>query len=410
MKNIPELSRIMAINKNRIKSEAERNSYALRLICSTAFLLICFSLSAWHSTTSSAKELSLKIEFADSFLIGTALNKTQIMSDDSSSREFVSRHFNALTAENEMKWERIHPLPGHYSFEVTDRLVSYAKEHDMHLTGHALVWHQQTPDWVFEGAKGKPASRELLLQRMEMHIRSVVGRYKGVIPSWDVVNEALNENGSFRKSKWYRIIGKDFVQKAFEFAHKADPGAKLYYNDYNLFKPKKRAGVLMLIKRIKKAGIPVHGVGMQGHYGLDFPKNVEEIEDSIIEFSKVTPTVMVTELDLSVLPFPEEGSEGADVSIDLRLKAKYNPYSNGLPPDIEEAQRRRYIDVFKVLLRNKEKVSRVTFWGVNDGDSWRNNWPMKGRTDYPLLIDRNNKLKKAAFDIFQIKSGTKQPA
>jgi len=235
---------------------------------------------------------------------------------------------------------------------------------------------------------------------MEDHITTVVSRYRGRVPSWDVVNEALNEDGTMRESKWHTIIGEDYIELAFDFAHKADPDAKLYYNDYNLFKPEKRNGALALVQRIQAQGIPVHGIGMQGHYGLGYPNDLADIEASVVAFAQVG-TVMITELDVSVLPFPEAGSEGADISIDMALNQRYNPYESGLPQAIERQFNDQYLALFQIFLKHADKISRVTFWGVSDTQTWRNDWPMKGRTDYPLMIDRNNQLKPVAYELFQ---------
>ena len=230
---------------------------------------------------------------------------------------------------------------------------------------------------------------------MEHHINTVAGRYKGRIHSWEVVNEALNEDGSLRQSPWLEIIGDDYIEKAFEFAHAADPEAKLYYNDYNLYKPEKAAGARALIAGLQQKGIAVHGAGMQGHYGLDQPEDLKEFGAAIRAFGEMGLEVYITELDLSVLPFPPQQDWGADVSIDMELNEIYNPYPDGLPADVEEQQAARYFKLFKILLANRDSVARVTFWGINDGHSWKNNWPMQGRTDYPMLFDRANGLKPA---------------
>ena len=348
-------------------------------------------------------------EFAGRFRIGAALSENQIMGREIGMLDFVASQFNALTAENEMKWERIHPGDGDYQWESSDTLVAFCQANDIFLTGHALIWHQQTPDWVFEDENGEPASRELLLERMEEHINTIVGHFNGAVPSWDVVNEALNDNGTMRESKWQQIIGDEFVAKAFEFAHKADPNAKLYYNDYNLYQPAKRAGALRLVKSIQDKGIPVHGIGMQGHYGLDHPEDLSQLENSILAYAELGD-VMITELDISVLPFPDKDAQGADLNINLELKAKYNPYTEGLPADVQQAQDKRFMDIFRIFLKHQDKISRVTFWGVNDGQSWKNGWPMQGRTDYPLLVDRNNMLKPVTIELFKLKDSFPLPA
>ena len=357
------------------------------------------SINTGKAGETSSSPASMKNEFSGQFLIGTALSESQILGQQEGVLELVKHQFDALTAENEMKWERIQPSEGVFRWEAPDTLAQFCKDNDIFLTGHTLVWHDQTPDWVFEDAEGNPASRELLLSRMETHISTVVGRYKGLVPSWDVVNEALEYDGSLRESKWYTIIGEDYIEKAFEFAHKADPEAELYYNDYNLFKPEKRASTVRLVKGLQDKGIRVDGIGLQAHYSLDNPKDLSQFEDSIVAFGKLG-TVMMTELDLTVLPSPEKGQEGADISIDLDFNAKYNPYVDGLPADIENAQNERYLALFKIFLDHHDKISRVTFWGVSDAVSWRNGWPMKGRTDYPLLIDRNQQLKPVVYEIF----------
>lgn len=350
---------------------------------------------------SSPTDPSLKNGFDGLFRMGTALSENQILGREKEALDVAAYHFNAVTPENSMKWEEIHPTESNYNWSVSDSLVAFCKANNIFLTGHALVWHHQTPDWVFENADGTPASRELLLARMERHINAVVGRYKGVIPSWDVVNEALNDDGTMRESKWRQIIGDDYIAKAFEYAHKADPQAELYYNDYNLFKPAKRDAAVRIIKEVQEQGIPVHGIGMQGHYGVGYPNDLTEIEDAIKAFSMLGD-VMVTELDISVLPFPDEGNEGADIGIDMALKAKYNPYTAGLPSDMEANYTSHYENIFKIYLAHADKISRVTLWGVNDAQSWRNNWPMQGRTDYPLLIDRNNRLKPVAHSLIKM--------
>jgi|SRR5690554_605673 len=344
------------------------------------------------------KQASFKDAFADDFLVGAAINKKQIWGD-AALKGFIAEQFNALTAENEMKWVRIQPQEGRYDWSTADKLVEFTQANNIHLTGHTLLWHQQTPDWVFEDEQGNPATRELLLARLKSHIFTVVGRYKGQVPSWDVVNEALNDDGTMRESKWYQQLGPDYLIKAFDYAHQADPQAKLYYNDYNLYLPQKRQGAIELVKQVQQAGIPVHGIGMQGHYGIGHPQNLTDIEDSIVAFSSLGE-VLVTELDVSVLPFPEEGSEGADLDLTVALSDEYNPYVDGLPKQQQSELNDQYLALFDIYLKHKDKISRVTFWGVDDAQSWRNNWPVPGRTDYPLLIDRNRELKPVTHTLF----------
>ena len=354
----------------------------------TAFLLALL-LSVSQFAFAEPLETSLRETFTDDFLVGAAINRNQIMGGDPAAMRLAQKHFNTLTPENVMKWEKIEPLEGQFDWEAADALVDFAEQHGMEIAGHVLVWHQQTPDWVFQDADGNPASRELLLQRMENHINAVVGRYKGRIASWEVLNEALNEDGSLRESPWLAIIGEDYIEKAFEWAHAADPEAKLYYNDYNLYKPEKAAGARALIESLRQKGLAVHGAGMQGHYGLDQPADLKEFDAAIRAFGQMGLEVYITELDVSVLPFPPQAEWGADISVDMELNEKYNPYADGLPPDVEEKHAARYFKLFKIMQANRNVVDRVTFWGVTDAHSWKNNWPMQGRTDYTMLFDRD---------------------
>jgi endo-1,4-beta-xylanase len=362
--------------------------------------MILASLSM--SAAINAEELSLHEEFDGSFLIGTALSARQVMAGDDEFEAFFLQHFNAVTGENAMKWERIHPEDGEFYWEAADALTDFANANGIHLTGHTLVWHQQTPDWVFEDADGNPATRELLLARMKNHIETVVGRYKGRVQSWDVVNEAINEDGSMRDTKWRQIIGDDYVEKAFAYAHAADPEAILFYNDYNMFNPGRRAGVVRLVETLRDKGIPIHGIGLQGHFRVDYPATLDDVDAAIAEYGKLGVDVAITELDVSVLPWPGEKRGGADIMDRHEFESEMNPYADGLTPEAEAEFNQRYLGLFGIFLKHRDVLTRVTFWGVNDGDSWRNNWPMEGRTDYPLLIDRDNKPKAIWSDIIEL--------
>jgi endo-1,4-beta-xylanase len=344
-------------------------------------------------------EAGLKDAFADAFLMGTALNRGQILGAEPDMLALVAQQFNAVTAENVMKWEKIHPEEDRFDWTAPDALVDLASAHGMQVAGHVLVWHQQTPDWVFEGAGGKPASREQLLARMERHIDTVVRRYRGRVQCWEVVNEALNDDGSLRRTPWLEIIGEDYIRRAFEYAQRADPEACLYYNDYNLYKPAKRDGAIRLAKGLLEQGIPVSGIGLQGHYGLGHPENLQDFADTLAAVGALGLEAYITEFDLSVLPFPDEQSRSADLSVNLELREQLNPYADGLPAEVEQRQRERWVALFRILLEHQDIVARVTFWGVSDGQNWKNDWPMRGRTDYPLLFDRQNRPKPAYYEI-----------
>lgn len=366
------------------------------------FATIATALTATAATPSFQGTPSLADVYADSFRIGVALNAGEINGINPQVSRLIGAHFNALTAENDMKWERIEPLENKFDFSISDALVARAEDQGAFIVGHTLLWHSQTPDWVFQDADGQPASRQLLLRRLKHHIDTIVGRYKGRIHSWDVVNEALNDDGTWRDTPWYRIIGDDYIAKAFEFAHAADPEAALYYNDYNLFKAPKRHAAIALIKDLQSRGIPVGGIGIQGHYGLGYPP-LDEVEASIVAFGQLGIPVMFTELDISVLPFPSEGQMGADISQNFALQAELNPYVDGLPADKAQELADAYTDLFRILLKHRELINRVTFWNLTDASTWRNNWPMRGRTDHPVLFDRQNQPKQAYRALVELK-------
>ena len=344
-------------------------------------------------------ELSFKEAYKDKFHIGTALNTRQIMGGEPAALEVVKQHFNSVVAENCMKSSRIQPKEGEFNFSIADKFVEFGKQNDMHIHGHTLIWHSQAPEWFFLDKQGNTVSREVLIRRMRDHIFTVAGRYKGRIHSWDVVNEAILDDGSFRNSKFYEIIGEDFIKLAFLYAHEADPTAKLFYNDYSMSNPHKREGVVKMVRKLKDEGVPVTGIGMQGHIGMNHP-DLKEFENSIEAFGDLGE-VMITELDLSVLPSPW-GDAGAEISKNFEYEDEMNPFPNDLPREVEQEFSQRYQEFMKLFLKHQNTISRVAFWGVNDGNSWKNNWPIKGRTDYPLLFDRQNNPKPVLKDIIRL--------
>jgi endo-1,4-beta-xylanase len=336
---------------------------------------------------------TLKGAFEGIFRIGVAINQAQIDQRDSRGNPIIAQQFNSISPENVLKWGPVHPRPESYNFEPADRYVALGEQLKMTIIGHCLVWHSQTPQWVFAGEGGQPLTREALLERMRDHIQTVVGRYKGRIFGWDVVNEALNEDGTMRQSPWFRIIGEDYLARAFQFAHEADPQAKLYYNDYSLENEAKRRGAVELIKKLKAAGVPIHAVGLQGHMKIDTPTARQESE-TIEAFSALGVEVNITELDVDVLP-RTTGGNSADISATAAGNSASNPYTAGLPDDMQQALAHRYAELFDVFLQHRKAIGRITFWGVTDGDSWLNNFPTRGRTNYPLLFDRQGKPKPA---------------
>ena len=349
---------------------------------------------------------TLRTAFKNDFLIGAALNESQFTGQNSDAVALICTQFDSISPENVLKWESVHPLPDQYDFSMADRYVEFGQTNGMFIVGHTLVWHSQTPRWVFADEQGNPVDRATLLLRMSNHIATVVGRYKGKIGGWDVVNEALKEDGTLRDSPWRKIIGDDYIAKAFQFAHAADPQARLYYNDYSLENRRKREGAIRLIKQLQAQGVPIAAVGLQGHYKLDWPSR-RQLEKTIAAFSALGVKVAITELDINLLPAPTR-SQAAEISMNFALQARLNPYTNGLPEALQKKLTRRYTDLFTVFVKHHEAIDRVTFWGVTDGDSWLNDWPVRGRTAYPLLFDRNGRPKPAFQAVIQT-SGVDHP-
>ena len=296
---------------------------------------------------------ALKDAFKEDFYIGAALSVDQIFGKEPEAMAVVAKHFNSITPENILKWEEVHPKPGRYNFEAADRYVAFGEKHKMRIIGHTLVWWHQTPDWVFQDEHGKPVSREVLLERMKEHIFTVMGRYRGRIHGWDVVNEAINADGSWRKSRWYEILGEDHVAKAFEFARQADPNAELNYNDFDLENRPKCEGVVRLIKGLQAKGVPVDGIGIQGHWFVDHP-SMEELEHHFNVLGQLGPKLMITELDLGVLPYYPLESKIVDISsFDPETQKKHNPYPNGLPDAVEQKLAKRYADLFSLFRKHR---------------------------------------------------------
>ena len=366
-----------------------KSSFCLSVIVCSLLIAGCA-----RAQTPSSQIPSLKEAFKNDFLIGAALNARQIQEKDSIAAKLIPQQFSAITPENIMKAEVIHPQWDKYNFDLADKIVEYGKKNNIRVNGHTLIWHSQLPAFV-RNMKDADSVREYFVN----HITTIASRYDGKIFSWDVVNEALNEDGTMRKSIFLEKLGDDFVVEAFRLAQKAAPHTELYYNDYNIEQPKKRAGAIALIKKIQAAGVRIDGVGIQGHWrASNIP--LADIEESIKEFSALGVKVMFTELDLGVLPNPWD-SDAADVNMKAEYSAKMNPYSKGLPDSMQAKLTKGYTELFKLFLKYKKDISRVTFWGVNDGQSWLNGWPIPGRTNYPLLFDREFKPKPAFYAVIE---------
>ena len=324
------------------------------------------------------EEVSLKEKYKEYFAIGAAVNPYSIKKHE----KLLQKHFNSITAENEMKFVSVHPEENKYTFEKADLLVDFKKANNMKMRGHTLVWHGQVPDWLFTDSEGNPASRDLLLGRMKDHISTVMGRYKNEIYCWDVVNEAVQDSGNevYRKSKWFNIIGEDFIEQAFRFANSVDPGAKLFYNDYNAVIPEKRDKIYSLLKGLKEKDVPVHGMGIQGHWNIYSP-TVQEIREAIEKYASLGLEIQITELDMSVYAWNDKGKLEEPSTELLELQAK------------------RYDKIFSLFREYKDVITGVTFWGVADDYTWLDDFPVKGRKNWPLLFDVNHEPKPAFYKI-----------
>jgi endo-1,4-beta-xylanase len=369
---------------------------AVRILPRLLSLVALVSLSPASAAPADAADgRALREVFADDFLVGAAVSGDLVRERDPRATGLVARHFSSITPENALKWDAIQRAPGRFDFRAGDAAVAFAGRHGLAPVGHTLVWHSQTPAWVFTGPDGAPATRDELLGRMREHIHTVVGRYRGRIKGWDVVNEAISdgEPGGLRDSPWLRLIGEDFIDHAFRFAREADPRVELYYNDYGLENPDKRRHALALLRGLLERGVPVDGVGLQGHYQLDWP-SIQLVDETIREFSALGLKVMITELDVDVLP--SRGPAGvADIARREGPDPGLDPYPAGLPEEIQTRLAARYADLFRLFLRHRDNLTRVTLWGLGDGESWLNNFPVRGRTNHPLLFDRDLRAKPA---------------
>lgn len=365
------------------------------------FIIGAFCAASLLSCTQKAPEaeVTLKDYFGDKFLIGVAVNVDQSWERDTLGAAIVKKHFNSVVAENCMKSEEIHPTPFTWNWDDADQFVKFGEENGMTVIGHCLIWHSQCSPWFFTDENGKQVSAEELKTRMRDHITAIVTRYRGRIKGYDVVNEAILDNGDYRNSKFYEILGEEFIPWAFKCAHEADPDAELYYNDYSMALPGKREGVVKLVKSLKAQGLRIDAVGLQSHMGMEHP-DFAEYEKTIQALIDAGVKVAITELDMDAIPTV---SFGASVEDEAAYSAQMNPYPEALPDSVSQIWNDRMKQVFSIYEKYQDHICRVTVWGVQDGDSWKNDWPMKGRTNYPLLFDRNYEMKPFLKDIINKK-------
>jgi endo-1,4-beta-xylanase len=327
----------------------------------------------------------LKDYYKKYFPIGVAVSVHTLNGPEG---DLLLSQFNSITPENDMKMGPIHPEENRYNWRNADSIVNFAQKHGLRVRGHNLCWHEQTPPWLFKDAEGKQVSKEVLLKRLHDHITTVVNRYKGKIYAWDVVNEAVADDSTqfLRNSLWYKICGDDFIAKAFEYAHAADPKAVLFYNDYNTERPEKRERVYKLLKKLVEAGVPVNAVGLQAHWSLYEP-SPDELRMAIKRFSSLGLKIQFTEVDVSIYPWEKKSRA-------LR-PGEVGVYT----PELEKKQAAKYAEVFKIFRENKKVITGVTFWNLSDKSTWLDDYPVRGRKNFPLLFGLDMQPKKAYWSV-----------
>jgi endo-1,4-beta-xylanase len=328
----------------------------------------------------------LKDYYKDYFAIGVAVSPRALKTDES---QLILQQFNSLTAENAMKMGPIHPTEKEYNWAGADSIVAFAKKNGLKLRGHTLCWHSQAPRWFFTDSSGQQVSKDVLLARLKDHITTVVNRYKGSVYAWDVVNEVISDRPDtfYRNSPFYKIAGEEFIAKAFEYAHAADPDALLFYNDYNEISATKRSKIIKMIKGLKQAGVPIHGIGLQGHWAVNEPSR-EQLDSTLREFAELGLQLQITELDISIYP-KEHTARGR----------KAEDYNVEFTNEKEQQQLEKYKMIFELFRKYKDPITSVTFWNISDRNSWLDNFPVRGRKDYPLLFDKDLKPKKVFWEV-----------
>lgn len=332
----------------------------------------------------------LKDFYKDYFTVGVAVGTKNLVGDEAT---LIKRQFNSITAENAMKMGLLQPKEGKFYWKDADSIVNFAISNGLKIRGHNLCWHEQAPNWIFKGENGQEVTKEVLLQRLKTHITTVVNRYKGKIYAWDVVNEAIDDDPSkfLRNSKWYQICGEDFILKAFEYAHAADPNAKLFYNDYNTERPEKRERIYKLLKSLKDKGVPIDGIGLQAHWSLQEPTE-NELKTAIERYSSLGLKIQFTELDISIYPWEKN------------KRAPREGESDEFTAELAEKQAAKYAMVFKIFRAYKGVITNVTFWNISDRHTWLDEYPVMGRKNYPLLFDTYLQPKKAYWEVINFKN------
>ena len=368
--------------------------HTLLTFATLLFFLMCLGACKTKKAANYQEDpRGLKDYYKNYFSVGVAVGKRNLNGEEA---VLIKRHFNSITAENDMKMEMLQPIEGKFNWATSDSILNFAIKNNIKVRGHNLCWHEQAPAWFFVGKDGKEVSKTVLLQRLKTHIDTVVGRYKGKIYAWDVVNEAIDDDSTkyLRNSKWYQICGEDFIIKAFEYAHAADPNAKLYYNDYNTERPEKRERIYKLLKSLKDKGVPIDGVGLQAHWSIE-ETTEKELVTAIERYSSLGLNIQFTELDISIYPWEKN------------KRAKRPGESDAYTPELEARQIEKYKMVFDVFRRYKNVITNITFWNISDRRTWLDSYPVEGRKNYPLLFDTQLKPKKAYWEVVNFKINKK---
>ena len=345
------------------------------------------TLSA-QGVTNSIEGKGLKDTYKKYFTVGVAVNQRNVSNPNQIA--LIKHNYNSMTAENDMKPGSLQPREGQFNWANADRIANFCRENGIKLRGHCLCWHSQFADWMFTDKDGKPASKELFYERLRTHIHAVVNRYKDIVYAWDVVNEAIvdgpaldregNKRNPYRQSRHYRLCGEEFIAKAFEFAREADPKALLFYNDYNAADPAKRDRIYEMVKEMKAAGVPIDGIGMQGHYNIYGP-SMKDVEDAIVKYSSIVDQIHFTELDIR-----------ANMEMGGQLQFDRGE-GNKIDEKVVKKQQEQYSNLFRIMRKHKDVITNVTFWNLSDRDSWL------GVNNYALPFDKEYKPKQVYYMI-----------
>ncbi len=373
-------------------------------------LLAAPVLASCTTTQPELKDITLKDAFSNDFLVGVAVAQPIIDQNDEASINLILEQFNAISPESVLKPEYIHPTPDTWNFVPGDAYCQFAADHQLHALGHTLMWHNQTPDFFWIKPDGTVKSKEEMQQTLEEYVEKTVTHFAGKVYAWDVVNEVVSEEGGYRNDKgWEKYYDgnlDELVSLAFKTAQRCDPNAELYYNDYNMWRQTKVDGAVHIVKMLQEQGIRIDGVGIQAHWGLNYP-STKDIETTIDRLYDLGVKVMITELDIDMLPFSKEGQMTGKAMYDPALQREefmrwLNPYAEGCPADVEQQIAARYEEIMRCIWNKRDKISRVTFWGLHDGVSWKNDYPIPNRTNYPLLFNRKLQKKPAFYQVVSI--------